>query len=242
MTSTANTRRLAILAYHKIGPAPGGWQTWNYIPEETFAGHLRCLREGGWEVIDLAALLGGLSASETLPDRAALVTFDDGYRSNLTAAVPLLRQFGYPAVLFVPTDFIGRRNTFDEGAEPEEWICDWDELRALERAGVAVQSHGASHRPLSDLDAAARAQEMRRSRAILEEGLGRPVEVFCYPYGDEGADREEAAAALRRAGYRAACLYGGGPNSVPVVNPYRLARLALGPDTDLDAALRGIEA
>ena len=35
-----SARTLAMLAYHKIGaPAPGGWETWNYIPEETFAAH-----------------------------------------------------------------------------------------------------------------------------------------------------------------------------------------------------------
>ena len=237
-----NPRTLAILAYHKVGPAPGGWETWNYVPEETFAGHLRCLRGGAWEVIGLAALLRGLAAPEALPARAAVLTFDDGYRSLFTAAVPWLGRFGYAAVAFVPTDFIGGHNTFDAGVEPQERICDWDDLRALERAGVAVQSHGASHRPFSGLDAAGRAAELARSRAALEEGLGRRVEVFCYAYGDEGPDRDEVAEALRRAGYRAACLYGGGPNRVPVANPYRLTRLAVGPDTDLEEALRGVDA
>lgn len=46
---------LAVLGYHQIGPPPpGGWETWSYVPEETFADHLRLLRETGWQVIDLA--------------------------------------------------------------------------------------------------------------------------------------------------------------------------------------------
>ena len=44
--------------------------------------------------------------------------------------------------------------------------------------------------------------------------------------------------ALERAGYRAACLYKGGPNPVPMVDPFRLSRLAVGPDTDLQVALQ----
>jgi peptidoglycan/xylan/chitin deacetylase (PgdA/CDA1 family) len=231
-------RTLAILGFHKIGPAPGGWETWSYVPETTFAGHLAYLREAGWQVIHLAAFLDGLGEPERLPEKAALLTFDDGYRSNLTVAVPWLRRFGYPAVMFVPTDFIGGQNSFDTDVEPEEAICDWDELRELEHAGVAVQSHGASHRAFSSLTPTEQEREMLASKAVLEDGLRRPVKVFCYPYGDAGGNPEKVGRALRRAGYRAACLYGGGPNPFPPVDVFRLARIAMGPDTDLAAELR----
>jgi hypothetical protein len=141
-------RTLAILAYHKIGPAPRGWETWYYVSEPTFAAHLAYLQDEGWEFLDLQGLLHCLEEPDRLPARAALVTFDDGYRSLLKHALPVLHRFDCPAVVFVPTDFIGGRNTFDEGNEPAEPICGWDDLRVLEREGVAVQSHGGSHRPL----------------------------------------------------------------------------------------------
>jgi peptidoglycan/xylan/chitin deacetylase (PgdA/CDA1 family) len=237
MSTPTQPGLLALLAFHKIGPAPGGWETWSYIPEATFADYLRHLREAGWRVLDLAAFLHGLTAPETLPRRSALLTFDDGYRSNLTVAVPWLRRFDCPAVMFVPTDFIGGKNSFDNDIEPEEAICTWDELRELERAGVAVQSHGCSHRAFSDLTPAEQQAELVRSRAVLEEGLGRPVEVFSFPYGDDGREQGSTGDALRRAGYRAACLYGGGPNRLPLTEAYRLTRLAMGPDTDLGAVL-----
>jgi peptidoglycan/xylan/chitin deacetylase (PgdA/CDA1 family) len=234
---------LAILGYHKIGPPPpSGWETWNYVPEETFADHLRLLREAGWQILDLATFLRGLAAPQTLPARAALLTFDDGYRSNLTVAVPWLRRFGVPAVIFVPTDFIGGRNTFDAGVEPEEEICSWADLRELEAAGVAAQSHGCSHRALSGLGPLEWEREIVHARAVLEEGLGRPVKVFCYAYGDGGRDPEEVRRVLRQAGYRAACLYGGGVSFMPPADVYRLPRLAMGPDTDLRAALAVLSA
>jgi peptidoglycan/xylan/chitin deacetylase (PgdA/CDA1 family) len=242
---------LAILGFHKIGePPPDGWETWFYISEAVFVEQLSYLREEGWQVIDLSTFLKGLEAPKSLPERAALLTFDDSYQSMRTVALPLLLQFGYPAVLFVPTDYIGGRNTFD-AAEPEEALCDWDDLVELERQGVSIQSHGTSHRPFSGLTPVEQEEELRRSKAKLEEGLGKRVEAFSYPYGDDGAssypyDHDRASSqvlrkvreTLKRAGYRAACLYGGGPNRLPAADPYRLTRLAVGPDTDLQAALR----
>jgi len=228
-----NGRTLAILGFHKIGPAPDGWETWFYVPQATFVGYLAYLKEDGWQVLDVAAFLRGLAEPESLPERAALITFDDGYRSILDYGLPELRLFGYPAVMFVPTAFIGGHNSFDADNEPKEAICSWEELRELERCGVSVQSHGVSHRAFSGLNPAEQEQELLRSRATLEDGLGKPVEVFSYPYGDCGPEPGAARRVLVRTGYRAACLYGGGLQRVPVADPYRLARLAVGPDTDL---------
>jgi peptidoglycan/xylan/chitin deacetylase (PgdA/CDA1 family) len=237
-----SARKLAILGY-KIGEPPPLWWSWQYIPEEIFAGHPSYLREAGWQVIDLLAFLKGIAAPESLPERAALLTFDDGYGSMRTVALPLLIGFGYPAILFVPTDYIGGLNGFEAGNEPEEAICGWDDLRELERSGVSIQSHGASHRPFSELDLPEQEEELTRSKAILEAGLKKPVEVFAYPYGDGGTEPHLTVRALKRTGYRAACLYKGGtkplggPNHLPIAEPYRLIRLAVGPDTDLQAAL-----
>jgi hypothetical protein len=75
------------------------------------------------------------------------------------------------------------------------------------------------------------------SKAEIESRLANGVEVFAFPYGDNGPDPQETAVALKRAGYRAACLYGGGPNPLPVTDSYRLTRLAMGPDTDLKREL-----
>lgn len=229
-------KRVAVLSYHKIGaPSPGGWETWFYIPEAVFGNQLAALRDGGWQPLDLAAFLRGLTEPERLPERTALITFDDGYRSVRELALPWLETFSYPAVLFMPTDFVGRTNVFD--SEPEEPLCDWDELRELVQRRVAVQSHGESHRAFSELAPTERALELERSKAALEAELEQAVELFAYPYGDDAGAPLELRQALARTGYRAAFGYGGGPFSIPATDPYRLERLAMGPDTDLTTAL-----
>lgn len=237
MSVQGHGRTLAILGFHKIGPAPDEWDTWFYVPQGTFVSYLDYLKKDGWQVLDLAAFLRGLAEPDILPERAALITFDDGYRSILDYGLPELRSFNYPAVMFVPTAFIGGHNDFDADNEPAEAICGWAELRELERCGVTVQSHAVSHRAFSGLNPAEQEQELLRSKAALEDGLGKPVEVFSYPYGDCGPEPEATRRVLERTGYRAACLYGSGPQRVPVADPYRLTRLAMGPDTDLPRCL-----
>jgi peptidoglycan/xylan/chitin deacetylase (PgdA/CDA1 family) len=230
--------RLAILSFHKIGdPSPGCWNSWFYIPERPFAGYLSFLKENRWNVIDMPAFLAGLRAPEKLPERTVLLTFDDGYRSVRDVALPWLRRFGFPAVSFVSTGYVGGCSTFDGGVEPEEPLCDWEDLRELQRQGVSIQSHGVLHRGFSALGPAEREEELVRSKAEIESRLANGVDVFAFPYGDNGPDPQATAEALKRAGYRAACLYGGGPNPLPVADSYRLTRLAMGPDTDLKREL-----
>ncbi len=242
------TRTLAVLSFHKIGrPSMPEWETWFYIPEEVFVAQLSWLRINGWQVLSAGEFLRGLLDAGTLSERSALLTFDDGYQSTATGALPSLQRFGFPAVVFVPTAFIGGTNTFDQDNEPEERICTWGELRRLEAGGVAVESHGVTHRTFSELSPAEQREELEGSKAVLEEGLGKRVELFAFPFGDGGSP-DALAPALCRAGYRAAFLYAEketyAPVSPPVPDRYRIDRIAMGPDTDLDtllapAALRG---
>jgi len=231
----AAKRRLAILAFHSVGESSvRDWNTWFYIPEATFTEQLQHLRTRGWHTISHIQLLQGLAHPDTLDERTVLLTFDDGYRSMVDVALPILESFGYPAVLFVPTAFIGGYNSFEpEGWAPKEVICDWEELQELERRGVSVQSHGVSHRPFSDLSTPELVAELERSKAVLEDGLGKAVDLLSYPYGDAGTDSEKTRQLAKDFGYAAACLYGGGPFHLPPNNQYRLERVAMGPDTDL---------
>src|SRR5215469_2655490 len=108
MSSPSYRRRLAILSFHKIGvPSDPAWETWFYIPESIFVEQLETLRRNHWNIIGVPDLLRGLSDPDSLPDRSALLTFDDGYQSMVTGVLPYLERFGYRAAVFVPTAYIG---------------------------------------------------------------------------------------------------------------------------------------
>jgi peptidoglycan/xylan/chitin deacetylase (PgdA/CDA1 family) len=232
-------RRFAILSYHSIGAPPHGvWEPWFHVPETLLAEHLQVLTAGGWEVIDLAMALRGLSQPELLPARSALLTFDDGYRSVLERAAPVLAERGCPGVAFVPIISIGRTKPFDEDTgEPLEPICDWDELRELEAHGISVQSHGVRHVAFSELEPREIVDELVVSKRVLEERLDKTVDAFAFPYGDGGRSTAQVTGALQRSGYAVAFLYGGGPVTPGVDDRYRLSRLAIGLDSDLAAEL-----
>jgi peptidoglycan/xylan/chitin deacetylase (PgdA/CDA1 family) len=235
-----NGPTLAILGFHQIG-LPEEWNTWFYIPEATFADQLRYLRDEHWTVLDHNMLLQGLENPQRLPERSAFLTFDDGCLTFLDTALPWLRRFQYPAVHFVPTDYIGKYNSFDQGVAPRERIFGWNDLRTLERFGVSVQSHAASHRRFSELYAEQQREELSRSKRVLEDGLQRRISLFAFPQGDEGPDPDGTGRMLLDEGYRAAFLYGGGPIHPPVNTPYRLTRVAMGPGTDLEQALNRVD-
>jgi peptidoglycan/xylan/chitin deacetylase (PgdA/CDA1 family) len=230
-------RRIAVLGYHKIGVPAGGSGSWFYIPEETFGRQLQWILDRGWQVIGVRGFLGAIAQPDSLPGSSVLLTFDDGYRSMREGALPVLRQFGLPAVLFVPSGFIGGINAFDAGIEPEEAICDWDDLAHLEQHGVSIQSHGVSHRRFSSLDETEMEREVGDSKKALEGGLDHAVDMLSYPYGDCGKDRICSAQALRRAGYKAAFGFGGKPMPMPIADAYHVERIPMGAETDLSSEL-----
>jgi peptidoglycan/xylan/chitin deacetylase (PgdA/CDA1 family) len=229
------SRRIAVLGFHKIGaPADGSYPTWNYVSIGRFRDYLRHLSDDGWRVLSGEDFVAFLNDVDRLPEKSAIITFDDGYRSTLTEASACLEDFKFPAVIFVPTAYVGQTNTFDQDIEPVEQICTWDELHELRRRGVSVQAHGVNHLGLSTLGARAVRRELLECRTRLEERLGGRVSLFAYPYGD-AKHRVLTQELLQASGYAAGFLYGGGPFDAadPAFNRFRIPRLALGPDSNL---------
>jgi len=178
------TNRLPILMYHRVAPdgspAMARWQ----VTPAAFEEQLRYLRDAGFYSVRLEEWRAAMVARRPLPGRAVLITFDDGYLDFLTYAWPLLKSYGFSAIVFLVVDEVGRSNRWDRVYGEEVSLLGWKEIRRLQDGGVEFGSHSASHRPLSSLSLVEVVREGARSRAILERGLGVPVKAFAYPYGD----------------------------------------------------------
>ncbi|HET9947658.1 MAG TPA: polysaccharide deacetylase family protein, partial [Longimicrobiales bacterium] len=131
------------------------------------------------------------------------ITFDDGFENLAGVGWPLLRERGFPATVFVATDWAGRRNDWDAGDAriPSLPLVGWDVLRELADEGLAVGSHSCAHVRLTPLDDARLADELALSREAIQREIGAAPRAFAYPYGDHD---ERVARAVRAAGYACA--------------------------------------
>jgi peptidoglycan/xylan/chitin deacetylase (PgdA/CDA1 family) len=119
------------------------------------------------------------------------VTFDDGYRSVLDNAVPVLLRKGIPAALFVPTGYLGRTPAWITDAKSRdrnEALLSTDEVKLLRKNGLLIGAHGATHRPLAELSRADALAELTGPREVLEDLLGKEIRLFALPYGSSSPD------------------------------------------------------
>jgi peptidoglycan/xylan/chitin deacetylase (PgdA/CDA1 family) len=115
----------------------------------------------------------------------AVITFDDGYADNLTAALPVLNKFNAPATVFVITGDIGKKNVSWSEAD-EDLAADmlsWGSLAELRSNGWEIASHAHSHVHLARYEEAEQEELIRRSVKEIEDNLGERPVSFAYPYG-----------------------------------------------------------
>ena len=223
-------RALRVLMYHKVNDLPGNPLS---MPVSLFDEQMDLLREFGYTVVGLDAVLDFYVERKPLPPKAVLITFDDGYHDNLDNAARVLRKYGYEGVLFVPIGYLDDRQPLPH----EERLAaqgtfnrtlDWEELAEVERHGIRIESHGISHRPLADLEVDEAAREIALSKLRLEEKLGRPVRAFSYVKGSEAHYKPVHLSLVRQAGYDVAFTAVSGANS-PSTDPLQLRRYNIEP-------------
>jgi peptidoglycan/xylan/chitin deacetylase (PgdA/CDA1 family) len=191
-----------ILCYHSVSES---WPALTSVTPTALGEHATFLRDQGYR---------GTTFSEAVLDppaeRTVAFTFDDAHRSVLDLAHPILAASGWPATVFVPTDYATEQRPMDwegfeawqGGAWDHELACmSWPELQRLAGEGWEVGSHTCSHPHLTRLGAGELERELSASRAEIERRLDRRCDTFAYPYND--CD-ERVTRAVRAAGYQLA--------------------------------------
>ncbi len=228
----AGYRTIPILSYHQF-TARKQARSRLQLPVAAFRAQLRFLRDHGYQVLRLSELPEYLNGEREIPSRSVVITIDDGYRSVYEIAWPVLREFGYPATLFVYTDFIG------VGAS-----VSWAQMKAMMASGlIDIQSHARSHASVAAAPPGVEdfhswlTREVAGSRRILEKGLGHRVDQFSYPYGESS---EAAVALLKKHGYRLAATVQRGGNPV-FADAFRLRRTMVYSDDTIAAFKRKVQ-
>lgn len=192
--AAARRARVPVLMYHLVNPAPPGApypELW--VPPQRFAAELRALHGAGYRAVTLDRVLDAWQTGKPLPHKPIVFTFDDGYESQVTKALPMLRKLGWPAVLNLEWKNLGPKGL----PRPQ--------IRELLRAGWELDSHTLTHPDLTTVGPTQLRRELVVSRQRLRRAFGVPVDAFCYPAGRYDA---QVQAEVRAAGYRAATTIG----------------------------------
>lgn len=212
-------RRSVVLGYHGVSRSRlRDDLSLLQVSPARFRAQLELLSLAGFRFVTLAELARRADGGVPEPGLAA-ITFDDGMRNNHAVALPILKEYGIPATVYVTIDFIGGESPWI-GPGGDGAMMTVPQLRELADAGWELGAHTMTHPDLSTLDYASCRKEIEEGRDELERIAGVSVQTFAYPFGRYGP---EALAAVRDAGLRAAVTTGSGS-----WEPYEITRAMIG--------------
>ncbi len=196
---------IPVLMYHKVGVPPAGSKLKKlWVSSEMFRRQMEYLKKHGHTPILFKDIYTFWDKQTPLPKNPVLITFDDGYANNFEIAAPILKEFGFPATLFVVVQTVGWDNKWhDPASETRIPMVSWTQLKELRAAGWEIGSHTMNHPNLQKTEPKVISIEMEKSRAVINEFLGETPDTFAYPYGS-GEDNNMIRNKAKDAGYRIA--------------------------------------
>jgi peptidoglycan/xylan/chitin deacetylase (PgdA/CDA1 family)/nucleoid-associated protein YgaU len=202
-----------VLVYHNLAAQDKGRLT---LAARSFDAQIRQMHAEGFQALRLADFLAFTTGRRQLPRKSVLLTFDDGYKSFVQYARPILKDYGYGATLFVYSDFLGGGSALS-----------WQDLRTLTEQGFDVQAHSKSHGNLRRAEGESEAAYAKRIEAelafphtLFTKHLGRPSTVLAYPFGEMD---DELLPYVAKFGYSAAFTVRRQSNPA-FVSPLRISR------------------
>ena len=190
---------IGLLSYKRTPNKPGiRFPYYHYIFDDERKGFERQLKYMAnlGEFISLNDAVTLLTNNDPIDGHYFCITFDDGFKNWATNAAPLLLDAGATATFFIVTGYIGTSIESDQkkllgfykNNDRLMEFLSWNDCRALTDAGMIIGSHTINHAHLASLTDDEARLELKGSKKIIEEKLGRPCDHFCCPYGIEGKD------------------------------------------------------
>lgn len=220
----ATEEKLTILSYHEIADREQALIPDFAVSPTMFVRQIDWLRNNGYHFVSVDDLLADKAGRRALPDKAVLITFDDGYRSVYDHAWPLLKMLHIPSVVAVVGIWEEDKGTvnFDGHVIPRDKVMTWQELRELSDSGlVEIASHsydlhrGIPGNPQGNLQPAATTRrwlperktyedevsyrkrveaDLKMSSELIKQRIGRGPRIIAWPYGRYNAGLRAAAA------------------------------------------------
>ena len=210
-------RHIPILAYHSVSDHASEWIAEFTVSPRRFEAHLDAIADAGVTTLTVSELVDSLRAGvDSLPARAVLVTFDDGFEDFRSRAIPALAERGIRSTLYVVTHLVET-----ETSAHGDPMLSWEDVAELAGSGVELGGHSHHHVALDALAPERARDEIGRCKRVLDAHLGRPVRSFAYPYGYSSPRVRQL---VSEAGFDSACGVGNA-FSHPRDDQLRLARI-----------------
>jgi len=189
---------IAILAYHSLDQSRSVLS----MSPRIFAEQMKVLRDAGVRVVSLSDVADEIRTCSNRESKVVL-TFDDGFRNVYEHALPVLQTYGFPATVFLVTDYCEKTNSWPGQTVriEEEPLLRWREIQEMSRAGISFGSHTRTHPDLRKLSTEEAEEELASSKKAIADATGRPIDTLAYPYGAYDA----AVRNLARQHFRLAC-------------------------------------
>ena len=185
-----------VLLYHQIAPAGTKLSPklqWT-MQADIFESEMKYIHDNGYHVVPMSDVLAFIRHQKTLPAGSICITFDDGYKSPLVFAKPILDKYGYPWTFFIYPQFVN-----DNPTTSYKGAVSWPELLQLQKEGVDIECHSMTHPILTkkgnkspEQYAAWLQNETAGAKKILEQHMGKRITCFAYPYGANNKQVEQA--------------------------------------------------
>jgi peptidoglycan/xylan/chitin deacetylase (PgdA/CDA1 family) len=196
-TKGADLDRILILLYHRISYREDDLSKFDaedrvyLFKEEEFARQLEYLNSQGYATIYLSQLLEYLQNKISLPKKSLIISFDDGNQSDYVLAFPLLKRYGFKATFFLTTDFIDKPDHLRKS-----------QIEEMSKNGMEFGSHGKTHKFLSTFKEEELRSELGESKKVLEEIIGKEVNLLSLPGGYHSSKVKKTAEEL---GFKGIC-------------------------------------
>ena len=159
---------LIVIYYHDIVNSGDGY-SYQRVEKNIFNEQMSYLQKNGYTSLLFEDL------QKPLPEKAILITFDDGFRTVYENAMPIMRKFGMKGNIFLPAQYVEEENSH---------FMTWNMLKGLYDAGdFSVAGHTYSHVDIRNLSEKEMEFEIEKSNQLLKERLNIQTESFCMPYG-----------------------------------------------------------
>lgn len=153
---------------------------------EIFRKQIQFLKSTGYNPISIHDAFNGLYRKIILPPKPVVITFDDGFKDFLSEAFPVLHKYKFPAVMFIITKYINN----DSLRFKEKECLRWKEIYKLSNEGITIGSHTITHPKLKILNDNEIEYEIKKSKEVIQDKIGKTVDFFSYPYAFPEEDKE----------------------------------------------------